>query len=104
MSVSESWILPDFNIQMLNLRHFAPVPLRSSSDEHLHEVDEGKENAKRHHAQEQQFLVAAELADVREDIFQSITVVLILLVEFFFDVLDNKKKVIIHAIKTELSS
>lgn len=61
---------------MRQLRHAAPMPLRRRGYEHLHEVDEREEYAEGHHEGEQEPLIAAHVADVAEDRFQRVRVIL----------------------------
>lgn len=56
------------------------MALRRSSHEHLHEVDEGKDEAERRHAHEQPLLVPAHFAHVAEHCLKRVAVIVLFFV------------------------
>lgn len=73
----ETWInarefsfLPLFDGEILQFRYAAPVLFRHEGDEYLREVDPGDEEGERYHQHEQNLLIDAELADVRQQVVE----------------------------------
>lgn len=62
--------VPFLDREVLQFRHAAPVLLRHEGDEYLREVHPGDEEGERYHQHEQDSLVGAELAYVRQQVVE----------------------------------
>lgn len=75
-------IIPFLGREVLQFRHAAPVLLRHEGDEYLREVHPGDEEGERYHQHEQDPLVGAELAYVRQQVVEVQVLGLLLVILF----------------------
>lgn len=87
--------LPFLDCEIFQFRHAAPVLLRHEGDEYLREVHPGNEEGKWYHQHEQDPLVLAEFAYVRQQVVEIhvLGLLLVILVVASLATLDSRKSV-----------